>query len=269
VPLDASWQAVLERGEYPQSVRGELGEALAAVALLAATIKFEGSLILQIQGDGPLSLVVAQATGQRTIRGLARWRDEVPAGPLQAKFGEARMVITIDQGPTKERYQGIVALRGERLADALDEYFSTSEQLPTRLWLAADAEAAAGLLLQRLPGDDADPDAWNRALTLAETLCPEEILALPAEQILHRLYHEEQVRLFEREPVSFRCGCSSERVERMLRGLGLDEARAILEEQGSIEVDCEFCNAHYGFDAVDVERVFAAAEQPRSPTTRH
>jgi molecular chaperone Hsp33 len=269
VHLDATWRAVQERAEYPLAVRRVLGEALAAVALLAATIKFEGSLILQIQGDGPLSLLVVQATGRRTVRGLARWRDEVPQASLREQFGEGRMVITIDQGTGKDRYQGVVGLSGATLAQALDDYFSTSEQLPTRLWLAADSEAAGGLLLQGLPAASADPDAWNRAITLAETLTPDEILGLDAGEVLHRLYHEEDVRLFDREPVSFRCGCSRERVQGVIRGLGLAEARSILEEQGAIEVDCEFCNAHYSFDAVDVEHVFAASEQPEAPSTRH
>ena len=246
-----------------------LGEALAAVALLAATIKFDGSLILQVQGDGPLSLVVAQASGQRTLRGLAQWRAEVPAGGLAEKFGSGRIVITIDPGEGKERYQGVVGLTGERLADALATYFELSEQLPTRLWLAADARAAAGILLQSLPGEERDPDAWNRAVMLADTLQSEELVSLEAEQVLHRLYHEEDVRLFEREPVSFRCSCSRERVENMLRTLGVDEARDIVREQGAIDVHCEFCNAHYHFDAVDVEHLFAATDQPTVPSTKH
>lgn len=269
VHLDATWQAVLERSDYPPEVRVVLGEALAAVALLAATIKFDGSLILQLQGDGPLSLVVAQASGKRTLRGLAQWRAEVPAGSLVEKFGSGRIVITIDPGEGMDRYQGVVGLAGERLADALATYFEMSEQLPTRLWLAADGQAAAGLLLQSLPGEQRDPDAWNRAVMLADTLRGEELMGLEAEQVLHRLYHEEDVRLFEREPVSFRCSCSRERVENMLRTLGVDEARDIVKEQGAIDVHCEFCNAHYHFDAVDVEHLFAAADQPTVPSTKH
>lgn len=269
VHLDATWQAVLARAEYPPAVRRELGEALAAAALLVATIKLKGSLILQINGDGPLSLVVVQAGGQKTLRGLARWSGQVPEGSLKDKFGRGRIVITIDPGEGMDRYQGVVGLSGERLADALAEYFERSEQLPTRLWLAADARRAGGLLLQSLPGEQRDADAWNRAVTLAETVTAEELLDLDAEQVLHRLYHEEDVRLFEREPVSFRCSCSRERVEGMLRGLGLDELHAILEERGVVEVGCEFCNATYRFDAVDVEQLFAAADQPSVPDTKH
>lgn len=271
VHLDATWQAVLERAEYPQAVRGVLGEAMAAVALLAATIKFEGSLILQISGDGPLSMLVVQSSGQRTLRGLAHWREEVPEGDLQQVFGDARMVITIDPGEGKERYQGIVALTGKDLGEALQGYFDRSEQLPTRLWLACDDERVAGLLLQRLPeqDEDADPDAWQRVVTLADTLADEELLGLDARDVLHRLYHEEDVRLFGRDPVSFRCDCSQERVETMIRGLGADEARAILQEQGAIDVTCEFCNAPYHFDLIDVEQLFAAEGQPNVTPTRH
>lgn len=269
VHLDATWQAVLERADYPAPVRAVLGEAMAAVALLAATIKFDGSLILQITGDGPISMLVVQASGQRSLRGLAHWREAVPSGSLMQKFGDGRIVITIDPGEGKERYQGIVGLQGENLGEALREYFERSEQLPTRLWLSADDRCAAGLLLQSLPGEDSDPDAWNRAVTLAETVRPEELRALDAVQILHRLYHEEDVRLFGREPVSFRCGCSRERVEEMIRGLGAQEAQSILEDEGLIGVTCEFCNARYEFDLVDVEQLFAAGGQPGVTPTKH
>ena len=269
VHLDATWQAVLERADYPDAVRETLGEAMAAVALLAATIKFEGSLILQINGDGPLKMLVVQATGQRTLRGLAHWEGDVPAGDLISRFGNGRIVITIDPGEGKERYQGVVGLIGDNLTEALEDYFERSEQLPTRLWLASDQGSAAGLLLQRLPGAEPDPDAWNRATMLAETVSGEELLGLDASEVLRRLYHEEDVRLFGREPVSFRCTCSRERVEDMIRSLGVEEARGIIEEQGSISVNCDFCNAHYGLDAVDVEKLFTATDHPPVTKTRH
>ena len=269
VHLDATWQAVLERADYPPAVREPLGEAMAAVALLAATIKFNGSLTLQVSGDGPISLLVVQATAAKTLRGLAHWRSDVPEGSLAARFGNARIVITIDPGQGKERYQGVVGLVGDHLGDALKEYFERSEQLPTQLWLAANEQVAAGLLLQKLPGETEDADAWNRTVTLAETVTRDELLALGADEVLRRLYHEEQVRLFERDPVSFRCTCSRERVADMSLGLGPDEARSILDEQGEISVNCDFCNAHYLFDAVDVEQIFAAADHPPVKPTRH
>ncbi len=270
VHLDASWQAALERKEYPAPVLELLGQAFAAATLLSATIKFDGSLTLQLQGNGAVSLLLVQATAQRTVRGLAHWSGQVTHGSLQELMGEGRMAITIDPGEGGERYQGIVALEQDSLAQCLEQYFQQSEQLATRLWLAADSQSAGGMLLQELPRETDDQDAWARDVYLGETIRHDELLQLPAREILHRLYHEEDVRLFEPEPISFRCSCSRERIENMLRGLGHDEAKSILREQGSIRVDCEFCNQRYRFDSVDVEALFAAdAAQPGVPTTRH
>ncbi|MFN2348629.1 MAG: Hsp33 family molecular chaperone HslO [Thioalkalivibrio sp.] len=269
VHLDATWQALLERYEYPPVVRDLLGQALAAVALLSATIKFDGSLILQVTGNGPLNLLVVQASGHGTVRGLARWQSQVPQADLSAQLGDGRMVMTIDPGEGRERYQGIVPLEGANLAEALEGYFTRSEQLPTRLWLAADGQRAAGLLLQTLPGEERDPDAFNRAVTLANTLKDDELLQLPVETLLHRLYHEEDVRLLDGSPVSFRCGCSRERVADMLRNLGRSEVDSILVDEGQVEVNCEFCNACYRFDVVDVEQMFTEGKPPPGSRTRH
>ncbi len=269
VHLDASWRAVLERHSYPPPVRDLLGQAMAAAALLIATLKMQGTLTLQVRGEGPVSMLVVQATSGGTLRGLAHSRADIEAAPMRTLFGAARLVITIDPEQSRERYQGIVEIKGENLADALASYFAESEQLATRLWLAVDGQQAAGLLLQALPGTDEDPDAWQRAVHLASTLRDEELLELSAQQLLHRLYHEEDIRLFESLPVSFRCSCSRERIETVLRGLGYDEVQGILRDEGLISVDCEFCNQHYEFDAVDAERLFAAALAPSVPKTRH
>ncbi len=272
VHLDATWQAILERHPYPPRVRALLGEFLAATALLAATIKIEGSLILQAQGEGEdAPLLVAEARPGITLRGLAHWSgDDIAQVPLDTLFGKsARLVITIDPGAGSERYQGIVALQGPSLAACLSEYFQRSEQLDTQLWLSADEHTAAGMLLQRLPGPQGDdPDAWNRILTLAATLTPDELRDLPAQRILHRLYHQETLRLFDREPVAFRCSCSLERVETMLLALGEDEVRSILEEQGQVTVDCEFCNQRYTLDAIDIARLFSPEPVAPAPRTR-
>lgn len=276
VHLDASWQAVLERHPYPPVVRDLLGQAMAASVLLGATIKFQGSLILQIQGEGPVSLLVVQATNDRTLRGMAQWQGEVQPAPLNELFAKGRLVITIQPDGRRERYQGIVDLGDKGLAEALEGYFQRSEQLPTRLWLAADSRYAAGLLLQRLPADHVDvhekaeaDENWSRVTQLASTVTEQELLELPFRDLIHRLYHEESVRVFESEPVSFRCTCSRERIEETLRGLGYQEVHGILEEQGKVSVDCSFCNQHYEFDSVDVERVFAADVSPQIPKTRH
>lgn len=267
VQLAASWRAVLERHHYPPTVRTQLGQALASVLLLSGTIKFKGSLILQIQGEGPLGTLVAQATDDRTIRGMAHWQGEVPDAALSEVFGAGRLVLSADKGG--ERYQGVVGLEGERLADAFEAYFRQSEQLPTRLWLAADGERAAGLLLQRLPAEHGDDEDWSRIGILAETVSDAELLGLPAEELLRRLFHEERVRLYEPEPVAFRCRCSVERIKSALRGMGRDEVEDIIAEQGEIRAHCEFCNREYRFDRVDVEHLFAPGALPPDSGTRH
>jgi len=266
VHLDASWRAISEGRGYPLPVRTQLGQAMAASALLSTLIKFEGSLILQVQGNGPLTTLVAQATHERTLRGLARWQDEVTDGTLSQTFGDGRIVLTIS--PKRgERYQGIVPLQGDKLEDALETYFHQSEQLETRLWLAADGDRAAGLLIQVLPAEPGHEDDWQRLVTLADTVTADELLGLPAERLLYRLFNEERVRLFEPDPFSFRCGCSQERISDSLRALGRDELEQIIEEQGVIDVNCDFCNRNYRFDAVDVEQLLIQSPSHDAPST--
>ncbi|MGQ9660295.1 MAG: Hsp33 family molecular chaperone HslO [Thermochromatium sp.] len=267
VHLDASWRAVLETHPYPGPVAVRLGEALAAVTLLAATIKFEGSLILQIQSSGPIHTLVAQATHARTVRGLARWEGEVPAvESLSEQFGTGHLVLTIDQG-RGQPHQGVIALEGARLTDAIERYFTDSEQIPTRLWLTAGSARASGLLLQRLPMSGATEEDWGRVTQLATTLTLEELIELPTESLLYRLFHQETVRLFEPEPLAFRCGCSRSRIADMLKRIGASELDQLLDEQGAIAVTCEFCNRVYRFDPVDIRQLFAGLTQHAPPTT--
>lgn len=268
VHLDASWRAILGNHPYPPVVGTHLGQSLAAVALLSATIKFNGSLILQVQGAGPLRTLVAQATSARTLRGIARWSGEPPAGGSLAECtGEGRLVLTIERAQG-EPYQGVVPLAGHGIGAALEHYFATSEQLPTRLWLAADEGRAAGLLLQRLPTDEAADD-WERVGMLAATLTPEELLRLSTLEVLHRLFHEEDIRLFESEPLSYRCGCSRTRIEDMLRTLGEAEVNSMIAEQGGIEITCEFCNRTYRLDAVDAGQLFVRPTSHTPSTIPH
>ena len=269
VHLDASWQAVLQRQTYPEPLRKLLGEAMAAAALLSATVKIKGSLHLQLQGDGPVSLVLVEVTARHTMRGLAQWNSEVPESGLREQVGQARLMLTIDPGEGGERYQGMVAVEQDLLQSTLEDYFAQSEQLATRLWLTANDQRACGMLLQQLPGQSDDDEDWNRDVFLGETVSDDELLELSVTDLLHRLYHEEDLRLFEPEPFSFRCACSVERIDTMLRGLGYDEVRDILEEQGKVSVTCEFCRQVYAYDAVDIERLFAASDQPEVPPTRH
>ena len=271
VHLDATWQAVLERREYPPRVRDVLGELMAAAALLTSTLKFDGRLIMQVQGSGPINLLVVECTSNRTMRAIAKWTGEVPDAPLATLVGNGRLAVTIDPLKGKERYQAIVNLEGLTVAEAFENYFARSEQLATRLWLASDSNQAAGMLLQRLP-DDAltdDDDAWGRAVHLGSTITREELLALPVPEIIHRLYHEEDIRLFSRVPVSFRCSCSRDRVESVLRMLGHGEIRSILAEQGTVQVDCEFCGSRYEFDRIDAEQLFASLHSAPASHTHH
>lgn len=267
VQLGASWRAVRDNRDYPAAVAAQLGQGLAAVMLLSGTIKFKGSLIMQVQSAGPLKLLVAQATDQRTLRGLAQWQAQVPAGDLLDTYGEGRLVITAE-APNGERYQGIVALQGSGLAEAIGNYFQQSEQLATRLWLACDGEHAAGLFLQRLPGQaPVDSDGWERLGALADTVRAEELTGLPAAELLRRLFNEEQLRLFEPEPVAYRCGCSRERIETVLRAMGEAELQELLHSEGRISADCEFCGREYLFDAVDVAALFVDGGSHESETT--
>ncbi len=273
VHLNASYAAISERYDYPLIVRQQLGEALAASALLSATIKFSGSLIMQLQTTGPIQILVAQCNNEHHIRGLARWQDEGLSADMANPFGSGRMVITIDSATSEERYQGVVGIDGGRLNKAVETYFAQSEQLQTRLWLAADEQQAVGMLLQHLPDTDTstdpDPDLWERIEALGTTLSQSEMLSLPTEEILYRLFHEESVRLFEAEPISFRCSCSRDKILTMLQALGNDEAHSIIEEQGNISVDCDFCNQHYSFDPVDVEQIFASTTPAPGNNSKH
>jgi molecular chaperone Hsp33 len=279
VHLDASWRALIEHHAYPDVIRDTLGESVAATVLLAATLKFDGLLTLQMQGPGPLHLLVVQATHRMAVRGVARWRGTLPPAEatLDQLSGGGHLTVTVESGDRSSRYQGIVPLGGRRLADCFEAYFARSEQLPTRLWLAATADRAAGLLLQRLPSGasasaeerehwvEAGDEDWNRVLHLATTLTSPELTGLPGPELLHRLFHEEDLRLFEPGPVFFQCTCSRERVSGILRSLGETEVRDILTERGSVEVRCEFCNRAWRYDAVDVAGLFTDGEAVSGP----
>ena len=268
VHLDAAWRALMEHRQYPPVIRETLGEAVVASLLLAATIKFEGVLSLQLQGDGPMHLLLAQCTSGLGVRGLARYREGAGgAQKINELIGNGNLTVTLETDDGAQRYQGIVPIEGERLADSLQAYFQNSEQLPTRLWLHADVHGASGMLLQKLPGTASLPaadaaeieDAWRRVQIIAETLTPVELRTLADAEILHRLFNEDDLRLFEPSPVYFRCRCSRERVGGMLQGLGEVETRGVIAERGKVEVHCDFCNRAYVFDAVDVAQLFKTA----------
>ncbi|MBI1396333.1 MAG: Hsp33 family molecular chaperone HslO [Betaproteobacteria bacterium] len=270
VHLDATWRAVLERHDYPPALRALLGELMAAGALLSSTLKFDGALVMQMQGSGPVTLVVVEVNSEGTLRATAKWQGDLEESTLHGLLGTGRFVISLVPGDGGQPYQGVVELEGDTVAAVLEHYMQKSEQLETRLWLACDDRQAAGMLLQKMPSmEGADEDAWNRVTHLGATVSENELLRLPARELIRRLFHEEDVRVFEASPLAFRCSCSRERVTGMLRTLGRDEVRSILDERGKVEVTCEFCHKRYVFDTVDAEQVFASDLQTQAGSTRH
>jgi molecular chaperone Hsp33 len=262
VQLDQTFRHMVAAQEYPAPVRQLLGELLVATSLLTATLKFEGSITVQLQGNGPVSLAVINGDHQQQLRGVARWQGELPANPdLKALVGDGHLVITIspDEG---ERYQGIVSLESDSLASSLESYFAQSEQLATRIWIRTGGTAAeplaAGMLLPALPASsEQHADEFDHLSKLTDTIKDEELFTLPAEEILYRLYHEEEVRLFAPQAIQFRCTCSRERCEQALLQVGQSEVEAMIHEQGQIDMHCDYCGSHYQFDAIDVQALFA------------
>lgn len=270
VQLKDTWQAMLSNHGYPEILRHYLGEVVAASVLLSATLKFEGSLTIQASGDGAISLMVIECSNDFGVRGVAKYQHPFPdEDDIKALLGNGTLVITIEQTRNNERYQGIVALEGNSIAEFLEAYLQHSEQLATRIFLAADEYAVGGLLLQKLPGKKDDDDSWDRITHLGSTIKSDELLGLDTDTILHRLYHEENIRLFDAESVYFRCACSREKVTRMLKSIGHQEAAEIIKEQGNISVDCEFCGKAYQFDEIDIAEVYTAQVQPSDSSIRH
>jgi molecular chaperone Hsp33 len=261
-------------------VRKQLGDALAAVTLLSATVKFDGTMILQVQGSGPLRSLVVQITSTGDLRGLARWEGIVPDGNLLDVYGEGRMIITITKRDG-ERYQSIVALEGDSLASALNVYFHQSEQLPSRFQLYVHGDRVGGLFLQALPETERSQtmgtgpalrdreENWNRITLLADTLAEGEIFKFSAERLLTNLFHEEDVHLHSPKPLRFACTCSRAKVERTLIAMGEEELRGILRDEGAIKVDCEFCNQHYTFDGADVDALCDGGDGPAPGSVLH
>lgn len=302
VRLTDSWQEILKRrqaaGGYPVEVMHLLGEMTAAGALMQSNIKFNGALILQIFGDGPVKLAVAEVQPDLSLRATATVTGEIDPGSSLSQMvnvhNEGRCAITLDpkdRFPGQQPYQGVVPLFGdqrekiENLAEVLEHYMLQSEQLDTRLILAADGNMAAGLLIQRLPvtgqgnlegqlNRQANEDQigmnedYQRIALLAGTLKREELLSLDVDTILHRLFWQEPLVRFEPLAPRFACSCSRERVSNMLRGLGTAEIESIIAERGKVDVACEFCGAQYDFDPVDAAQIFTSQihQLPPAPT---
>ena len=257
VQLQDSYQQVIGSHAYPPVLQTLLGELLAATSLLTATLKFSGDISVQLQGNGPVSLAVINGNNQQQLRGIARWDGELADdASLADLFGQGYMVITLtpDEG---ERYQGVVALDKPTLAACVEDYFNQSEQLPTAMWLFADGKQAAGMFLQILPSQEDHNADFEHLCQLTATIKAEELFTLEAQDVLHRLYHQEEVRLFDPIEVSFKCTCSRERSAAAIKTIDQAEVEAILGEDGKVEMGCEYCNAKYVFDAIDVAAIYA------------
>lgn len=259
VTVTDTWHEIIKEHDYPQPVRQLLGELLVATSLLTATLKFDGDITVQLQGDGPLNLAVINGDNKQQMRGVARMKGEIaPGSSLKEMVGNGYLVITIS--PTQgERYQGVVGLEGDTLAACLEDYFMRSEQLPTRLYIHTRMEegnsGAGGVLLQVLPAQNADNADFEHLSTLTETLKTEELLDLPAQDVLWRLYHQEEVTVYDPQPVIFHCTCSRERCGEVLRTLPAEEVDEILAEDGKIDMHCDYCGNHYVYDAVDIAAI--------------
>jgi molecular chaperone Hsp33 len=268
--LTRSWLELREHQDYPPAVQQLLGEAVGAVVLLAATLKFDGTLTLQLQGVGLVNLLVAQCTHDFKVRAMARHepiqsREGGGETGFRSLAGEGQIIVTIEAADRASSYQGVVPITGDSLAESLEAYFIQSEQLPTRVLLAATPGVVSGMLVQRIPGEggkqSVDPaaleSAWMKADHALASLTQAELLEDDVEQRLVRMFGADEVRLFGGHDVRFECRCSRERVANMLRSLGVEEVRSVIAEQGAVTVTCEFCQRPYQFDAIDSEQLFS------------
>ena len=259
VTVSETWKQILENHNYPLPVKNLLGELLVATSLLTATLKFAGDITVQLQGDGPMTLAVINGNNQQQMRGVARVQGEVPENAdLKTLLGNGYLVITIspEEG---ERYQGVVGLEGDTLAACLEDYFMRSEQLPTRLFIRTgevDGQpAAGGMLLQVLPAQDAQTNDFEHLATLTETVKAEELFNLSATDVLWRLYHEEEVTVYDPQAVEFKCTCSRERCACALKTLPDEEIDSIMAEDGEIDMHCDYCGSHYVFNSMDIAEI--------------
>jgi molecular chaperone Hsp33 len=265
--LDEVWQAMLQGRAYPPAVASLLGQTSAVAAIVAGNLKHSGRLTFQLQGHGPVSLLVVDCTETLNLRGYAKAEaaqlESLAPASLPTLLGDGRLLLTLDIAKLPQPFQSHLPLEGNTIAAVFEHYLAQSEQAPARLWLAADGQTAAGLFLQKLPGaDQRDPDGWNRATGLAETLQQGELLTLPAEELLTRLFHEETVRVFPAHSVTHDWPMDWDKIRAMLRGLGQAEVEAILREHGEVAVHDDLSNHSYRFTAADVAELFAAPPPP-------
>ncbi len=254
IHLGRSWRRMQRDHDYSPLLVEALGHAAAATGLIAQSLKFDGAITLQIQGGAALQMLVMQCTSNLEMRGMAAMEEgAAPAGFSDLAAG-AHCAITVDAG--ERPYQGIVAMDGDTLSSSLEHYFMRSVQVPSHIALVANEEVAAGVLLQQMPGQPIDPDDWNRLHFLIETLTTSDFEGEAGVSLLGKLFAEDDVRVYESRPVEFRCRCSAQKTDDILKMIGEDEARTALREQGEIEIICEYCGRRRNYDTVDIERIF-------------
>lgn len=258
VHIEKTFQTIMSQREYPPMVKNLLGEAIVSCLLLASSIKFEGSLNLQFQGDERLSLLLVQCDHELNIRAFAQFKENLEIVDYATAFLQGQLVLTINQNNQTQAYQSLVPIQATSMSENLMTYFAQSEQIPTRVWLAVNEHQAAGMLLQLMPGQDSlqKEQFWEYAVQLGQTVTEAELLSIDNATLLYRLYNETQIRIFESRSTHFQCRCSKEKMQQVIKMLGQQEANEILEEKTRIAIHCDFCNTEYSFDSIDVAMLF-------------
>lgn len=259
IRLEDSWQSMLKDRHYPQAIVKLLGELTAMSVLMANGMKHEGRITLQVQGTGPITLLVVEVTHDLKIRGVAKTNQTITTeSTIDELLGDGQILVTMENTQTQHHFQSYVPREGDSIAESFETFLSQSEQLPSKIWLAADDNNIGGVLIQKMPETDGhDADGWDRIIHLTTTVKDEELTTLPVEELLHRLFHEEVIELFESQEVVYECPQDRERVEAMLKSLGEAEVRKVLEEQGEIVIHNEICNFHMRFNQDDIDALFA------------
>ncbi|WP_373019479.1 Hsp33 family molecular chaperone HslO [Thiomicrorhabdus sp.] len=259
IRLEDSWQSMLKDRHYPQAIVKLLGELTAMSVLMANGMKHEGRITLQVQGTGPITLLVVEVTHDLKIRGVAKTNQTITTeSTIDELLGDGQILVTMENTQTQHHFQSYVPREGDSIAESFETFLSQSEQLPSKIWLAADDNNIGGVLIQKMPETDGhDADGWDRIIHLTTTVKDEELTTLPVEELLHRLFHEEVIELFEAQEVAYECPQDRERVEAMLKSLGEAEVRKVLEEQGEIVIHNEICNFHMRFNQDDIDALFA------------
>ncbi len=258
IHLEHTYQAIINQRPYPPMVQNLLGEAIISCLLLASSIKFEGSLNLQFQGDTRLPLLLVQCDNELNVRAFAHYKEALDISDYAHAFLEGQMVLTINQYNQTKNYQSMVPIQSTSMSENLMAYFAQSEQIATRVWLAVNEDKAAGMLLQLMPGQDTQQreQFWEYAVQLGQTVSEQELLNLDNDTLLYRLYNETDLRLFEPRPTHFKCRCSPEKMKQVITILGEQEAQDIIREKGVVDIHCDFCNQKYSFDPIDITLLF-------------